>query len=94
VNRGAKNKIDGLLGLSTPPMFVRTLFWLADSRREPIESTTNARIYHNARDCTERINSTLVPRAPASRTRFATCPDLLVENPEAEIAPPAAQERI
>ena len=76
-------------------MLVRRVFQLADSRRELLESTTNAR------DLSQRprlrgapdINSTLVPRSRASRTRFATCPDLLVENPEAEIAPLAAQER-
>ncbi len=77
-------------------MFVWTLFQLADSRRELLESTTNAK------DLSQRpklcgaldINSIRVPRSLASRTRFATCPDLLVGNPKAEIAPLAAQERI
>jgi hypothetical protein len=34
-----------------------------------------------------------VPRSAASHARFATFPDLLVENPKAEIAPLAAQEK-
>jgi hypothetical protein len=39
------------------------------------------------------LNPILVLRSAASGERFATCPDLLVENPKAEIGRPAAQER-
>ena len=69
---------------------------LAEIRSKPLESTTHCKnLSQRPKLCgAPDINSTRVPRAPASRTRFATCPDLLVENPKAEIAPPAAQERI